>query len=127
MPPLIVTAAVLRKDGRILITRRPEGKPHEGFWEFPGGKLEPDESPEECLKREIGEELALEIDVQGIFEVIYHRYDWGPVLLLFYDCRPHGDRIHDREVAEHRWVLAQDLPRYPLLPADTPLVTKLIG
>ncbi|NLC69825.1 MAG: (deoxy)nucleoside triphosphate pyrophosphohydrolase [Desulfuromonadaceae bacterium] len=127
MQPLIVTAAILRKDGRILITRRPEGKPHGGFWEFPGGKLEEHESPEECLQREIVEELSLEIDIRGIFEVVHHRYDWGPVLILAYDCLPRGTAIRNLGVAEHRWVSLEELPGYPLLPADVPIVNKLTG
>jgi len=125
MQPLIVTAAILRKDGRILITRRPQGKPHGGLWEFPGGKLEEYESPEECLRREIDEELALEIDVEGIFEVVHHRYEWGPVLILAYDCRPRGGAIRNLGVTEHRWVLPGELARFPLLPADVPIVRKL--
>ncbi|MBN1140392.1 MAG: (deoxy)nucleoside triphosphate pyrophosphohydrolase [Deltaproteobacteria bacterium] len=126
MQPLIVTAAVLRKDGRILITRRPEGKRHAGFWEFPGGKLEDGETPPEGLRREIAEELGLEIEVLEIFEVVHHRYDWGPVLILAYDCRPRGASIRNLGVAEHRWVAPAELAAYPLLPADVPIVRKLI-
>jgi len=127
MPPLIVTAAVLRKNNRILITRRPPEKPHGGLWEFPGGKLEGDESPQECLRREIIEELSLEIEILDILEVVHHRYDWGPVLILAYNCLPRSGAIHNLGVAEHRWVSPKELPTYRLLPADSPIVKKLTG
>lgn len=127
MQPLIVTAAVLRKDGRILITRRLEGKRHAGLWEFPGGKLEKEESPEACLRREIREELDLEIEVGAIFAVVHHRYEWGAVLILAYDCFPQGEAIRNLEVAEHRWVKPAEIASYPFLAADRPIVEKLTG
>lgn len=126
MHPLIVTAAVIRRNGKILITRRPDGKPQGGLWEFPGGKLHGGESPQEGLRRELVEELALEIEVGGIFEVVYHRYDWGPVLILAYNCRPVGGAIRNLEVAEHRWVPPGQIDAFDLLPADRPIVRKLL-
>ena len=126
MQPLIVTAAILRKNGKILITRRPEGKPHAGMWEFPGGKLGENESPEQCLRREIREELNLQIEVKTIFEVAYYRYDWGPVLILAYESHSLGGEIRNIEVAEHRWVLPAELVDFPILPADRPIIEKLM-
>ncbi|PLX96795.1 MAG: (deoxy)nucleoside triphosphate pyrophosphohydrolase [Desulfuromonas sp.] len=125
MLPLIVTAAIIRKDGKILITRRPGGTRFAGLWEFPGGKLEANESPEVGLAREIREELALDIKVGKIVDVIYHCYDWGPVLLLAYDCVPLGTTILNREVEEHRWVDSVELPSFTFLPADIPLLARL--
>ena len=125
MQPLIVTAAILEEGGKILITRRPDHCRHAGLWEFPGGKLESGESPAESLVRELREELDLPISVGEIFDVIYHRYDWGPLLLLVYRCRPLHLRIRDLEVAEHRWVAPQQLADFPFLPADLPLLAKL--
>lgn len=127
MQPLIVTAAILRNNGRVLITRRPDGKPHADMWEFPGGKLSKNESPEECLRREILEELNLQIEVKSIFEIAYHRYEWGPVLILAYECISFGGEIRNIEVAEHQWVLPADLPKYPILPADRPIIQKLMA
>ncbi len=127
MQPLIVTAAVIRKDEAVLITRRPEGKRHAGQWEFPGGKLADGESPAEGLRREILEELGLEVAVGEIVEVAFFRYDWGPVLILAYNCRPIRGEIRNIEVAEHRWVVPSDLSSYPLLPADQPIVDRLLG
>lgn len=127
MQPIIVAAAILRRDNRILITRRPEGKPHASMWEFPGGKMHKNESPEQCLSREILEELDLQVKVKSIFEVVYHRYDFGPVLILAYDCLPLRGKIRDIEVAEHRWVLPSELSRFPILPADQSIVEKLMA
>ncbi|OEU55739.1 MAG: DNA mismatch repair protein MutT [Desulfuromonadales bacterium C00003096] len=126
MPPLIVTAALLRMDSKILITKRPADKQQGGFWEFPGGKLHSDETPQQALHRELLEELDLEVEVAAIFEVVYHRYDWGPVLILVYECRPLGTVIRNLEVDEHRWVTVEQLPEYDLLPADRPIVDKLL-
>jgi len=127
MQPVIVTAAVIRNNGFILITRRPEGKPHAGMWEFPGGKLDGDESPRDGLRREILEELGLEIAVGDILETAYYRYEWGPVLILAFDCRPLAGEIRNLQVAEHRWVAPHDLASFALLPADYPIVEKLTG
>ena len=126
MQPQIVTAAVIRNGGSVLITRRPEGKPHAGMWEFPGGKLDGNESPRDCLRREILEELGLEVAVGDILEAAYYRYDWGPVLILAFECRPLAGEIRNLQVAEHRWVAPQDLSSFPLLPADYPIVETIL-
>lgn len=126
MPPLIVTAAVIRKNEHILITRRPDGSAHAGLWEFPGGKLHDDETPEQGLAREIREELGLEIEVGEIFKVVHHGYDWGAVLLLTYLCRPLPGKIENLQVAEHRWVAPAELPQFPFLAADGPIIAKLL-
>lgn len=126
MQPLIVTAALLRKDSKILITKRPADKQQGGFWEFPGGKLQSDETPQQALQRELREELDLEIEVGAIFEAVYHRYDWGPVLILVYECRPLGEVIRNLEVDDHRWLAVEQLSEYDLLPADRPIVDKLL-
>ncbi len=123
--PLLVTAAVIIADEKVLITRRPDNKRHPGMWEFPGGKVDPGENPEEALSREIREELAAEIVVDGIFEVVYYRYDWGPVLILAYTCRLVTRTLHNIGVAEHRWVHPRDLADLPILPADQPILNRL--
>jgi 8-oxo-dGTP diphosphatase len=125
VPPLIVTAAVIERDGRILITRRPEGSRHAGFWEFPGGKLEEGESPQEALARELLEELDLPVEVEQLLDAIYYEYDWGPVLILVYQAKPLATRIRNLQVAEHRWVNRDSLADYQMLPADAPMVDKL--
>lgn len=125
MPPLIVTAAIIRRGEEVLITRRPAGSSHAGRWKFPGGKLDGEESPEECPHREILEELGLEVAVGEIVEVVYFRYDWGPALILAFLCRPLGGEIRNLQVAEHRWVSPGELAAFDLLPADWPIVEKL--
>lgn len=126
MPPLIVTAALLRKDSKILITKRPADKQQGGFWEFPGGKLHSGETPQQALQRELLEELDLPVEVGAIFEVVYHRYDWGPVLILVYECFPLSTVIRNLEVDEHIWITVEQLSNYELLPADLPVVNKLL-
>ncbi len=125
MLPLLVTAAILQKDGRILLTQRLPGSRHGGLWEFPGGKLDPEESPEEGLQREIREELGIDVQVGAVFDVVYHRYDWGAVLLLAYLCEVGREPIRNLGVADHRWVTPGDLHAYPVLPADVPLIARL--
>ena len=124
--PLLVAAAVILAGEKVLLTRRPDGKRHPGFWEFPGGKVDPGESPEEALCREIREELDAEVRVERIYEVVYHRYDWGPVLILAYQCQLVTDRLRDLGVAEHRWVLPPDMMNFKILPADQPIIDRLI-
>lgn len=124
--PLLVTAAVVFDGENVLITRRPGDKRHPGLWEFPGGKVDPGESPEEALRREIREELDAEIQVGEIFEVAFYRYDWGPVLILAYSCRLLSASIRNLGVAEHRWVHPRELPGYPILPADQAMVDRLV-
>ncbi|TYO98323.1 8-oxo-dGTP diphosphatase [Geothermobacter ehrlichii] len=127
MPPLIVTAAIIEEQGRFLVTRRPDDCRHAGLWEFPGGKLEDGEAPEQALIRELREELDLDIEVAGIVDVLHHRYDWGAILLLAYRARILGGRIRHLGVAEHRWVRPDEMLALPFLPADAPLVRKLAG
>lgn len=123
--PTIVVAGVIHKDDKILLTKRIAGVHQEGKWEFPGGKLEAGESPQECLKRECAEEIAIDIEVDDIAEVVFHRYPNKDILLLFYHCRwQHGDVQH-LEVADHAWVRPQDLKSYDFPPADKPLLDKL--
>ena len=124
--PLIVTAAIIRKKDKILITKRPEGSREAGKWEFPGGKLNDNESPEDCLQRELVEELNLQVKVEAIFEVLHHRYSWGPILLLAFECHPLSNKIENIQVAEHRYVPIKSLHNYDFLEADKPIIDKLI-
>lgn len=125
MQPLIVTAALLRKQNLVLITRRPADKPHGGMWELPGGKLDVNESPQQALQREMREELGIEVEVEAVFDVIYHRYNWGAVLILVYECRWLTGELQHLEVDDHCWIHPQDHNRYEILPADRPLFERL--
>jgi len=125
MPPLLVTAAIIEKRGQVLITQRLNGSRHAGRWEFPGGKLEPGESPREALQREIREELDLEVTAGEVVETLYHRYDWGAVLILAYRCQIEHGTLRHIEVADHRWVTPEQMNDYDFLEADLPLIEKL--
>lgn len=121
--PLIVTAAVITNGKNVLVAQR-QGGHLAGKWEFPGGKLESGESPEECLTREIREELGIEVQVEGIFEVVYHKYDFGPILLLAYSCK-----ILDKcEIRRDnvKWLSIEELAAVDFAPADIPIVRKLL-
>ncbi|MDH3998415.1 MAG: (deoxy)nucleoside triphosphate pyrophosphohydrolase [Desulfuromonadales bacterium] len=107
------------------MTRRPENGKHPGLWEFPGGKIEADESPEQALQRELREELGIAVTIEGVFDVVYHRYAWGPVLILAYLCRHSSGILQNIEVSEHRWITADQFPDYQILEADLPIVSRL--
>jgi len=121
--PLIVTAAVIRDGDKVLIAQR-QGGPLAGKWEFPGGKLEPGEGPEECLVRELREELGIEAAVKDIFAVVYHEYDFGPILLLAYACALSGPCAMPQN-AGVRWAGREDLCALDFAPADRLIVKKL--
>src|SRR5688500_4214172 len=126
MPTVIVAAAVVMNEGRILLTRRMDGAHLAGFWEFPGGKVEEGEDPEAAVVRECREECGIELEVGEVLEVAYHRYPKKNVLLLFYACRMIGDgEVRHLAVADHAWVLPSELRGYPLPPPDERLVRKL--
>ena len=125
--PIIVTAGVLIRDGDVLVAKRNEGAHLEGLWEFPGGKLEQNESPEDCLAREFREELGVDIEVGTILEVVFHRYPEKNVLLLFYSCRLLGGDPEPLDVAELAWTPKADLLDLDWVPADRPFVKRLSG
>lgn len=125
MQPLIVTAAIIFHEGRVLVTQRPPEARHGGLWEFPGGKLEANETPEAALRRELLEELDLPVEVDRVFDIVHHRYEWGPVLILAYLCHPLHTRVRNLQVAAHRWLLPEELGELPFLPADRPLIDQL--
>jgi len=125
--PVAVCAAVIEHQGKILLTRRPAGKKMGGFWEFPGGKIDPGESPHAALIREIREELDIRISVGPILETVYHQYHWGTVLILAYRCYWLDGTIRHLEVADHRWLVAKEFSAYPILPADQPILDRLLS
>lgn len=122
---ILVAAGVLEREGRILATRRKRGSHLEGHWEFPGGKIEPDESPEECLVRELAEEIGVRVRPRKILEVVFHRYPEKSVLLLFYRCDLLEGEPRAIECDEVRWVALEDLPSLDWAPADIPFVETL--
>ena len=125
MPTLLVAAAIIEYGGKILLARRKADSPYPLLWEFPGGKLEPGEDPKDCVTREIREELAIEIAVERIFDVIFYRYPERSVLVLAYHCRWLSGEIQDLEVAEHCWAFPADVMNFELLPADISLAQRI--
>ncbi|MGB8955081.1 MAG: (deoxy)nucleoside triphosphate pyrophosphohydrolase [Tumebacillaceae bacterium] len=124
---LVVTAAVIERDGSFLIAQRPPDK-HMGLkWEFPGGKLEWGEDPRAGLAREIREELAIEIEVGDVLEVVAHVYDELQVVLLVYACTYRSGNVQLLDVQDVRWVSRQELRQYDMAPADWPIVDKLLS
>lgn len=123
----LVAAAVVVREGKVLLTRRMKGAHLADLWEFPGGKLEPGESPEAAVVRECREECDVEVRVIDILDVTFHRYGTKDVLLLFYDCELVSGEVKHLGVADHVWVRPDELHRYELPPADVNVVTKLVA
>lgn len=123
---IIVTAAVLEKDGRILIARRKRGHHLADKWEFPGGKLEEGETPEDCLRREMMEEFGIDVAIGELVGHSHHVYPHGKIDLLAYRVTHlSGDyQLHDHE--EIRWVHPADLPSHDFSAADIPIVKLLL-
>ena len=125
VPPVVVAAGVVSLDGRILAARRQVGAHLEGLWEFPGGKLEGDESPEECLVREFTEELGVRVRAGRVLDVIHHRYADRNVLLLFYTCELVEGEPRPLGCQELRWLERHELESLDWAPADLPFVRRL--
>ena len=123
--PLKVCAAVLIDQGKVLITKRPEEKQQGGLWEFPGGKLNKGENPQQALSREIKEELDINIDIQNFLLTVNHQYDWGSVHIMTYLCRWTGGEIRHLDVADHAWVSPGELYDYDILAADLPILDAI--
>ena len=125
MTTMLVAAAIIESDGKILLTRRKDDVPYPCLWEFPGGKVEAGEDPKDCVVREIREELAIDIAVDKIYDAFFYRYPERDVLVMAYICHWRDGEIANIEVAEHRWVPPRDLINYDLLPADFPLAQRI--
>ncbi len=124
---LVVAVALVDVDGRVLIARRPEGKPMAGLWEFPGGKVDDGESPEAALIRELAEELGIDVSASCLAPLTFasHAYETFHLLMPLYVCRVWDGRVTPREGQELAWVRPNRLKDYPMPPADVPLVAML--
>lgn len=124
---LVATAVLIDVDNRVLIGQRPEGKPMAGFWEFPGGKLEPYETPEAALKRELMEELNVTTLEKAFFPLTFMtpEYDHGNGVILLYGCRNWKGPIKGLENQKFAWVKPVRLLDYDLLPANKAVVPIL--
>lgn len=127
IPRLIVAAALVDVDGRILVSERPAGKHLAGTWEFPGGKMEPGETPEAALIRELQEELGIDTEASCLAPAAFasHAYESQHIVLLLYVCRKWTGQPRGNDGQELRWERIQDLFSLDMPPADRPLVGLL--
>jgi 8-oxo-dGTP diphosphatase len=124
-PRKLVVAALIRDGRRVLMSRRRADQPMPLLWEFPGGKIEPGESPQAALVREVREELGCELAVGAIHDVVFHAYPEFDLYMLVYAGSITAGVPRPVEVAEIAWVEASELPALDLLPADYPLAESL--
>ena len=125
---LVVACALLDADGRVLIAQRPEGKAMAGLWEFPGGKVEPGETPEEALIRELREELEVATKAECLAPLTFasHAYETFHLLMPLYVCRRWWGMPRATEGQALKWVRPRALRELPMPPADEPLVAHLL-
>ena len=125
---LVAACALVDADGRILLAQRPEGKSLAGLWEFPGGKVEAGETPEETLIRELDEELGIRTKVACLAPLTFasHTYEDFHLLMPLYVCRRYEGVATGREGQAIKWVRPKALRDYPMPPADEPLIPFLM-
>ncbi len=125
---LVAACALVDADGRVLLAQRPEGKTLAGLWEFPGGKVEAGETPEETLIRELDEELGIRTKVACLAPLTFasHTYDDFHLLMPLYICRRFEGTARGREGQAIKWVRPKALRDYPMPPADEPLIPFLM-
>ncbi|MBK5567198.1 8-oxo-dGTP diphosphatase MutT [Ensifer sp. SSB1] len=125
---LVAACALVDSDGRILLAQRPEGKSLAGLWEFPGGKVEAGETPEETLIRELEEELGIRTKVACLAPLTFasHTYEDFHLLMPLYVCRRYEGVATGREGQAIKWVRPKALRDYPMPPADEPLIPFLM-
>ena len=124
---LVAAVALIDRDGRILLAQRPKGKSMAGLWEFPGGKIEPDETPEQALIRELEEELGINTWSSCLAPLTFasHSYDDFHLLMPLFACRKWAGIAHPKEGQTLKWVGVRDLSSYPMPAADVPLIPIL--
>ena len=127
MKPLEVAIAVIERSGEYLITQRMQGDSFAGYWEFPGGKVDPGEALETCLYREIQEELGISITVGPCLKVVEHRYPSRMVRLHCFTCQILAGEPQAIQCADWRWVKSGELPGFKFPPASGPIIRILLG
>lgn len=126
-PLLVVAAALIDADGRVLVQQRPAGKAMAGLWEFPGGKIEPGEGPEAALVRELAEELGIDVEAACLAPAAFASEEngAGQLILLLYACRKWRGTPEARHAAALSWLRPLELHRLDMPPADRPLIGLL--
>jgi len=126
---LVAACALIDPDGRVLIAQRPVGKPMAGLWEFPGGKVEQGEAPEQTLIRELKEELGIVVNVACLAPLTFasHSYPDFHLLMPLYVCRRWEGIVRALEAQQLAWVRPNRMRDYPMPPADEPLVSHLMS
>ena len=122
----LVVAGLIADGGRVLITQRRADQSLPLQWEFPGGKVEPGEAPLAALARELAEEIGVVVEVGAIWDVLFHAYPAFDLVMLVYACRISDGQPRAVEVADVAWVAVDELPAWDILPADRPLVDRLV-
>ena len=124
---LVAAVALIDPDGRVLLAQRPEGKAMAGLWEFPGGKVEPGETPEAALIRELHEELGIDTWASCLAPLTFasHGYETFHLLMPLFACRRWRGIVQPREGQRLAWVRPNQLADYPMPPADVPLIPIL--
>jgi 8-oxo-dGTP diphosphatase len=124
---VVAACALIDPDGRVLIAQRPPGKAMAGLWEFPGGKIEPGERPEQSLIRELEEELGIVVKEECLAPLTFasHSYPDFHLLMPLYVCRRWQGFVEAREQQALKWVRPNELRNYPMPPADEPLISHL--
>lgn len=126
MSAIPVTCALIERAGRVLLARRPEGKALGGKWEFPGGKVDPGESSERCLQREIEEELGCRVEVGQALSPVVHSYPGGCIELIPFRCTVLSGEPEALEHAEITWLEPRDLLEMDLADADEPILREYL-
>lgn len=127
-PSVLVVAAVLERDGQVLICQRRAGSRHGLKWEFPGGKVEAGEAPQKALRRELQEELGIQASIGP--EIVRYGYQYpgrSPILLIFFRVNEFTGEPVNREFEQFRWEARQRLPEYDFLEGDLDFVRRLAG
>jgi mutator protein MutT len=127
MNSIEVSAGLVFRDGKLLITQRHAGAHLGGLWEFPGGKREEDETFEECLVRELREELGIEVEVGEVIESLTHTYPEKTAVLKFFRCRWKQNEPRALDCLDLKWVSAAELRDYEFPAADARLIERLRG
>ena len=125
--PIVVVAALIQRDGRLLLIQRQPGQPWAGYWEFPGGKVEAGEDPRRALQREVREELGLVVEVGDVFDYVSYVHEGRHWLVLFFWARLEPPDQVPRGPWPHRWVLPAEVEGLPVLPSNGPVVRRLLA